>query len=302
MEEYNLESSEEWTDRRLDKVLSEYFDGYSRSFIKKLFDDGLILVNSKAVKPSYKVRAGDMIDISVPDPVSIDIVPEDIPLDIIYEDEQILVCRKHSGMAVQSARVGQMDLESELRNYRNGNYIGIVQRLDQPVEGVLVFGKTPQATAWLNKQHQNGMMKKEYLAVFTGTPVKEKQGIWEDYLIKDGKTNTSRVTGKKDRMAKKAVLSYRIMDWRDDRGLAEIRLGTGRHHQIRVQMAHHGMPLWADGKYKKKEEMLEAEQGTAIGLCAWRLEFAHPKTGKKMKFEVQPEGACFQEFSEAIKP
>ena len=180
--------------------------------------------------------------------------------DIIYEDEQILVCRKHSGMAVQSARVGQMDLESELRNYRNGNYIGIVQRLDQPVEGVLVFGKTPQATAWLNKQHQNGMMKKEYLAVFTGTPVKEKQGIWEDYLIKDGKTNTSRVTGKKDRMAKKAVLSYRIMDWRDDRGLAEIRLGTGRHHQIRVQMAHHGMPLWADGKYKKKEDMLEAEQ------------------------------------------
>ena len=178
----------------------------------------------------------------------------------------------------------------------------IVQRLDQPVEGVLVFGKTPQATAWLNKQHQNGMMKKEYLAVFTGTPVKEKQGIWEDYLIKDGKTNTSQVTGKKDRMAKKAVLSYRIMDWRDDRGLAEIRLGTGRHHQIRVQMAHHGMPLWADGKYKKKEEMLEAEQGTAIGLCAWRLEFAHPKTGKKMKFEVQPEGVCFQEFSEAIKP
>ena len=71
------------------------------------------------------------------------------------------------------------------------------------------------------------MMKKEYLAVFTGTPVKEKQGIWEDYLIKDGKTNTSRVTGKKDRMAKKAVLSYRIMDWRDDRGLAEKRRDAG---------------------------------------------------------------------------
>ena len=219
--------------------------------------------------------------------------------EILYEDSQILVCRKEAGMAVQSAGIRQMDLESCLKIYLAGKqpgrvpYLGIIQRLDQPVEGVLVFGKTPQATAWLNKQHQNGMMKKEYLAVFTGTPVKEKQGIWEDYLIKDGKTNTSRVTGKKDRMAKKAVLSYRIMDWRDDRG---------RHHQIRVQMAHHGMPLWADGKYKKKEEMLEAEQGTTIGLCAWRLEFTHPKTGKKMKFEVQPEGACFQEFSEAIKP
>ena len=227
---------------------------------------------------------------------------------ILYEDKDILVCHKPAGVAVQSARFGMADMESSLKNHLalktpgKMPYLGIIHRLDQPVEGVLVFGKTPQATAWLNKQHQNGMMKKEYLAVFTGTPVKEKQGIWEDYLIKDGKTNTSRVTGKKDRMAKKAVLSYRIMDWRDDRGLAEIRLGTGRHHQIRVQMAHHGMPLWADGKYKKKEEMLEAEQGTAIGLCAWRLEFTHPKTGKKMKFEVQPEGACFQEFSEAIKP
>ena len=227
---------------------------------------------------------------------------------ILYEDKDILVCHKPAGGAGQSARFGMADMESSFKNHLalktpgKMPYLGIIHRLDQPVEGVLVFGKTPQATAWLNKQHQNGMMKKEYLAVFTGTPVKEKQGIWEDYLIKDGKTNTSRVTGKKDRMAKKAVLSYRIMDWRDDRGLAEIRLGTGRHHQIRVQMAHHGMPLWADGKYKKKEEMLEAEQGTAIGLCAWRLEFTHPKTGKKMKFEVQPEGACFQEFSEAIKP
>lgn len=209
--------------------------------------------------------------------------------DIIYEDEQILVCRKHCGMAVQSARVGQMDLESELRNYRNGNYIGIVQRLDQPVEGVLVFGKTPQATAWLNKQHQNGMMKKEYLAVFTGTPVKEKQGIWEDYLIKDGKTNTSRVTGKKDRMAKKAVLSYRIMDWRDDRGLAEIRLGTGRHHQIRVQMAHAGMPLVGDRKYNPGQNSQEP-----LALCSAKLGFQHPVTKKQLEFQVQPAGMAFK--------
>ena len=215
--------------------------------------------------------------------------------DIIYEDEQILVCRKHSGMAVQSARVGQMDLESELRNYRNGNYIGIVQRLDQPVEGVLVFGKTPQATAWLNKQHQNGMMKKEYLAVFTGTPVKEKQGIWEDYLIKDGKTNTSRVTGKKDRMAKKAVLSYRIMDWRDDRGLAEIRLGTGRHHQIRVQLSHEGLPLLGDRKYNPS-----GEKGTSLGLCSSCLEFKHPRTGKMMKFETEPQGSAFLDFVKKV--
>ena len=136
--------------------------------------------------------------------------------DIIYEDGQILVCRKHSGMAVQSARIGQMDLESELKNYRKGKYIGIVQRLDQPVEGVLVFGKTPQATAALNKQHQNGAMKKEYLAVFTGTPAKEARGIWEDYLVKDGKTNTSRVTGwrKKRCCLMRSWTGRKTGDWR----------------------------------------------------------------------------------------
>lgn len=96
--------------------------------------------------------------------------------DIIYEDEQILVCRKHSGMAVQSARIGQMDLESELKNYRKGKYIGIVQRLDQPVEGVLVFGKTPQATAALNKQHQNGAMKKDIWLSLQGHRQKKRGG------------------------------------------------------------------------------------------------------------------------------
>ena len=201
--------------------------------------------------------------------------------DIIYEDEQILVCRKHSGMAVQSARIGQMDLESELKNYRKGKYIGIVQRLDQPVEGVLVFGKTPQATAALNKQHQNGAMKKEYLAVFTGTPAKEARGTWEDYLVKDGKTNTSRVTGKQDRLAKKAVLSYEILDWKKDRGLAKIQLGTGRHHQIRVQFAHAEHPLIGDRKYGTA-----ACTSRQLMLCACRLEFTHPTTGEKMVFHL----------------
>lgn len=218
------------------------------------------------------------------------------PDDIIYEDAQILVCRKHSGMAVQSARIGQMDMESELKNYLKGNYVGIVQRLDQPVEGILVFAKTPQAAASLNRQHQTGQMKKEYLAVFTGVPVKESRGIWENWLVKDGKTNTSRVTGKGDRQGKRAVLTYEILEWENDRGMAKIQLGTGRHHQIRVQMAAHGMPLWGDGKYKKQEEMLPGEKGSAIGLCAWRLEFAHPENRKKMKFETVPEGECFQEF------
>lgn len=235
---------------------------------------------------------------------------------ILYEDKDILVCHKPAGLAVQNARVGSMDMESLLKNYIAQKvpgkmpYLGIIHRLDQPVEGVLVFALNPKAAANLSRQMTAGKIKKTYLAVTEGT-VKVKSAKLVDWLKKDGRTNSSAVVEGGTSGAKKAILSYEVLEtWKNkedaqdcgERNLIRIDLDTGRHHQIRVQMAHHGMPLWADGKYKKKEEMLEAEQGTAIGLCAWRLEFAHPKTGKKMKFEVQPEGACFQEFSEAIKP
>ena len=99
MEEYNIEASGDWAGKRIDKVLSGYFSDYSRSFIKKLFDDGYIQVNGKASKPSYSVRTGDIFDISVPDPVSIDIEPENIPLDIIYEDDDVILVNKPKGMA-----------------------------------------------------------------------------------------------------------------------------------------------------------------------------------------------------------
>ena len=235
---------------------------------------------------------------------------------ILYEDKDILVCHKPAGLAVQNARVGNMDMESLLKNYIAQKvpgkmpYLGIIHRLDQPVEVVLVFALNPKAAADLSRQMTAGKIKKTYLAVTEGT-VKVKSAKLVDWLKKDGRTNSSAVVEGGTSGAKKAILSYEVLEtWKNkedaqdcgERNLIRIDLDTGRHHQIRVQMAHHGMPLWADGKYKKKEEMLEAEQGTAIGLCAWRLEFAHPKTGKKMKFEVQPEGACFQEFSEAIKP
>lgn len=103
MEEYNIEASGDWAGKRIDKVLSGYFSDYSRSFIKKLFDDGYIQVNGKVSKPSYSVRTGDIFDISVPDPVSIDIEPENIPLDIIYEDDDVILVNKPKGMVVHPA-------------------------------------------------------------------------------------------------------------------------------------------------------------------------------------------------------
>ena len=215
--------------------------------------------------------------------------------DIIFEDDQILVCRKHAGMAVQSARIGQMDMESALRNYLDGGFIGIVQRLDQPVEGVIVFGKDPQSTAALNRQLQNGIMKKKYLAAFTGTP-KAMEGRLEDVLLKNGKTNTSQVVPAGTPNGKKAVLDYKVIVEKKKAGLAEILLHTGRHHQIRVQMAYHGMPLWADWKYN--QNITEEEQEDNVGLCAYELDFKHPKTGKKLHFHIEPEGDIFKKLSE----
>lgn len=221
-------------------------------------------------------------------------IGKNIGKDILFEDDAILVCRKHAGMAVQSASIGQMDMESVLRIYLKGGFVGVVQRLDQPVEGVLVFGKSSQDTAALNQQQQNGKMKKMYLAAFTGI-AKKKESVLEDYLVKDGRTNTSRVVDKNTPQAKKSILSYKILNQNENLGLAEVTLQTGRHHQIRVQMSHHEMPLWADGKYKK--ELMEEEQNQPIGLCAYRLEFEHPKTKKKMKFQIEPEGEIFKKLS-----
>lgn len=214
--------------------------------------------------------------------------------DILYEDKYLIVCRKHAGMAVQSARIGQMDLESALRNYLKGGFVGIVQRLDQPVEGILVFGKNSQATAALNRQQQNGKMKKKYLAAFTGKP-EALEGKLEDVLVKDGRTNKSRAAADGTPQGKKAVLYYKILKKEENVGLAEVTLQTGRHHQIRVQMSHHGMPLWADGKYNN--QISEEENGENIGLCAYWLEFEHPKTGKKLHFQIEPEGAIFKKLS-----
>lgn len=223
---------------------------------------------------------------------------------ILYEDSEILVCYKPAGLAVQNSRMGTMDMEHSLKNYlavQNPDripWLGVIHRLDQPVEGILVFAKNSKAAADLNRQMTGGKIKKIYLAV-TDQPHEKKEGILTDYLLKDGKKNLSAVADEKTKGAKKAVLSYKIMEEQKDsrtatgkRYLVQVILDTGRHHQIRVQLAHEGIPLLGDRKY-----YAEDTSGLSLGLCAFRLSFCHPKTGKKMEFQAAPAGAAFQGFS-----
>lgn len=230
---------------------------------------------------------------------------------ILYEDNDVIVCHKPAGIATQTARVGQADMVSEIANYLKNlhpeqkapPYVGVVHRLDQPVEGILVFARNKAAAADLSRQAAGSGMKKEYLAVVCGGPF-ERTGELRDYLLKDGKTNTSRVVPSEVKGAKEARLSYEVLsEGLSGTALVRIRLDTGRHHQIRVQMANAGMPLLGDRKYAG-EAALQISAGLGVrevALCAYRLTFTHPKTGKRLTFEIKPEGAVFQNWIEAEK-
>lgn len=239
--------------------------------------------------------------------------------DIIYEDNDIIVCYKPAGIATQTRRIGQQDMESFIRNYRAAKneppYVGIVHRLDQPVEGVMVFAKNQKAAASLSRQIKEHTTEKYYRAAsrgqgVSGTDKKEDNHApaWHtltDYISFDKRTNTSKITSEKDRLAKKAVLQYRVISVTPDRDSSQnecirtefdIKLLTGRHHQIRLQLAHIGYPLIGDTKYGKpasnnsgtgsKSGRTGGGVREQLALCSYKLVFDHPATGERMTFEL----------------
>lgn len=213
---------------------------------------------------------------------------------IQYEDKYLMVCVKPAGFPVQSARLGQMDMECLIRNYlaeQNPGkvpFVGVIQRLDQPVEGILVFAKDKKTSRELNKQLASGELAKSYLAVIHGNPV-EREGQLEDYLQKDGRTNSSKVVSEYEK-GKRSQLSYKVLEMQNNMALVEVVIATGRHHQIRVQMAAHNMPLAGDHKYGIADEVNQ------VALCADFLAFRHPITGQKLEYRICPQGEIFQKF------
>lgn len=223
-------------------------------------------------------------------------------IEILFEDNDIILCHKPAGVATQTKRLGQQDMESLLKNYRAKKgeppYIGVVHRLDQPVEGIMVFAKNQKAAASLSKQVQQHLIGKYYYAISANVPM-EKEGILEDYLLTDKKTNFTQVVDIKNskwsgtdhqKEAKHAKLEYRVVELKENKTLFDIKLHTGRQHQIRVQMAHMGCPLVGDSKYG------DGTTSKALALCSYKLEFEHPTTKKMLKFKIQPIGKEFIEF------
>lgn len=221
---------------------------------------------------------------------------------ILFEDEAIIVCVKPSGIASQSARSFQPDMTDLLRQHivtatgkKGEPYIGVIHRLDQPVGGVMVYAKTPAAAAFLSRQTAEHSMCKKYYAVLFGN-MPDAQGTLTDFLVKDGKTNTSSVVPETAKDAKKAILDYKILDTISRDGvvlsLADITLHTGRHHQIRVQFSNAGRPLLGDNKYNKKQ----TGRSASLGLFSYSLTFIHPLTKKEVSFGFTPDYAPFTWF------
>lgn len=226
--------------------------------------------------------------------------------EIVYEDKDLLVIHKPAGQATQTARIGQQDVVSELKNYLSSKsgqkgqpYLGIVHRLDQPVEGLLVFAKNKNAAAALANQ-----LNKQYYAVFCGKPA-AVEGELVDYLFKDSATGRAVIVPEGEAAgsgAKRAVLHYRtiktITTEPGELTLADIEIETGRFHQIRAQMANAGMALLGDEKYADEvtRRISHALGVTSVALCAYSLAVRQPVTGKLLHFQIQPATKAFSFF------
>lgn len=222
-------------------------------------------------------------------------------LEILYEDPHIIVCVKPHGIATQSRRTGVPDMVNLLKNHlhktsrtKGEPYLAVIHRLDQPVTGILVFAKTPFAARELNRQLTSCGFGKYYRTLVEGRP-ETPEGILEHYLIKDSRTNRSRVCRPETRGSKLARLRYSTVPDRHryysgeyaslpNVTELEIKLETGRHHQIRVQLAHIGCPIIGDTKYNPN--CTASPLWRNICLCACRLDFYHPKTHKFLHFHL----------------
>ena len=211
---------------------------------------------------------------------------------IIFEDNHLLVVEKPINLPVNSDSSHDPNLldllkeDLKKRYQKQGRiYLGLVHRLDRPVGGLMVFAKTSKAAARLSKQLQDKSFQKTYLAVVLGqTPAFAN---YQDYLLKDNNTNITKV----DPQGKLALLSYQTLFFSEDLSLVEINLETGRSHQIRVQFAFHGFPLWGDQKYNK-----EAIVGQQLALYAAKLSFLHPISQERLTFQLLPHTLPFNLF------
>lgn len=288
MEHIEFFVENDFIDSRLDVYISNKLDNKSRSYIQGLIEEGSVLVNKAKKKSNYKVKENDSVEVNVPDPIGLDIKPENIPLDIIYEDKDVIVVNKPQGMVVHPASgVYESTLVNALMGHCkdlsgiNGvTRPGIVHRIDKDTSGVLVIAKNDYSHNKLAEQFKEHSIKRIYLALVEGI-IKQDYGTIDAPLDRHP-VERIKIAVVKD--GKHAVTHFNVLRRYKNNTLVECKLETGRTHQIRVHMSHINHPLVGDPVYGHKKQRFNLEGQL---LHARLLGFIHPSTGKYMEFESE---------------
>ena len=274
---------------RLDAYIAKKEEKLSRTMIQKLIEDGDVLVNGNTKKISYKVQAGDIIELNIPEPKETGIKAQEIPLDIVYEDNDIIVVNKPKGMVVHPAN-GNPDgtlvnaimakCKGSLSGIGGEIRPGIVHRLDKDTSGLLIVAKNDQAHINMSKQIKDRKVKKIYIALVKGSIAEDEATI--NMPIGRSTKDRKKMAVRKD--GKEAITHFKILKRYDKYTLLEIKIDTGRTHQIRVHMAEIGHPVVGDSVYSngKNEFGVEGQM-----LHAKSLDFKHPITKKQMHLEAE---------------
>ena len=273
---------------RIDRFLSENLENLSRSYIQKLLKDGKISVNQSSVKPNYKISENDKIEVFIPDPEVLDILPENIPLDILYEDSDILIVNKPKNMVVHPApghyehtlvNAVMYHCKDNLSGINGVSRPGIVHRIDMNTTGVLVTCKNDFAHSRIAAQLAVHDITRKYNAI-----------VWNPFSVESGTVDAPLARSRKDRKkvaidqsGRRAVTHYRVLKNFKQFAHVECQLETGRTHQIRVHMSSIGHPLLGDDVYGSGKSPYNI---TGQALHARVLGFVHPRTGKYMEFEA----------------
>ena len=285
---------------RIDKILTGLFNDYSRSQIQLWLKDGAVSVNGQVVKANYKVKKNDEIVIAVPEPETLSIEAEDIPLEIVYEDEAVAVVNKPQGMVVHPSAGhpnGTMvnALMYHVKDLSSINGVirpGIVHRIDKDTSGLLMVAKNDLAHESLAKQLKDKTSLRKYVALVHGVIPHEKGTI--NAPIGRSKVNRKMQAVRED--GKPAVTHFNVLERFNDFTLVELTLETGRTHQIRVHMKYIGYPLAGDPVYGPSTTL----KGNGQFLHAKLLGFTHPITGQKMVFEA-PLPTIFEKTLEKLR-
>ena len=278
---------------RIDQWLADKFKPqFSRTYFVELIDEGLVLINGESVKKREKVAPGDTVEVCFAERPGINLAPEPIPLDIVYEDKDLLVVNKPAGLVVHPAPGNESGTFVNALLYHCQGRVedkslrpGIVHRLDKDTTGLLVAAKNLEAQKRLIHSFSNRNVKKEYLAITVGRP---REGRLETKIGRDPKNRKKMaVLEKTSEQGKTAITEIQVLKTKKELSWVRLILETGRTHQIRVHLQHLNTPILGDPLYGSRTANLRYKADN-IYLHAWRLSFPHPTTGQILAFEVTP--------------